>query len=326
MYVLASFIAAFAIGYTVQNSDDKAVFAQDAATETPSMVDPLTVENVSAPSDHSLLLPSAPAATMSVRPVVKPAMSPAVRMRETLQSNPVQSGAFFSAYGVQCSTTLTTDAAPAAMISVKLSASCAPNQAFLLKQGELKVTGMTSAVGLAEIELPAMSETSEISVIFDDGQRVSSSVFIEDFGDFDRVALQWKGRTGLAIHALEFGADYGQAGHVSRTTPRTPEHAVGALGGFMTRVGFVDGAESMHAEIYTFPSSNSRRDGAIRLSVEAEITQFNCETEVFAQTLHPKSATGIEVVDLNLLMPECDAIGDFLVLNNLLRDLKIALN
>lgn len=326
MYVLASFIAAFAIGYAVQNSDENTIFLASGEEARPELVDPQTVQHTSAPAGANITLPLAPNATLTNSNVRATFLDPSARMKDSLDSNPISDSQTYSAYGVPCSTVLTATAKPAAMVEISLSASCEPSQRFVLQQGDLKISGQTSVVGLSEIQIPALSANPRIEVHFGNGQTAFADVEVPDFDDFDRVALQWKGRSGLSIHALEFGAAHGQAGHVSKETPRSVEYAEGAFGGFMTRLSFVEADDAMHAEIYSFPTENARRNGAIRLSVEAEITHSNCSKEVSAQTLQPKAATGVELVDLKLLMPECDAVGDFLVLNNLLRDLKIALN
>lgn len=326
MYVLASFIAAFAVGYSVQNGDENPIFANSSEDSDVELVDPETVLLASAPTEWQLILPRAPRETINTNQLSLPLLTPSTRMRESLESNPTLNGQKYSAYGVPCLTTLSTTASSAAMISVEISASCEPNQRFLLKQGNLKITSQTSAVGFAKMSIPALSLRPEITVLFDDGQFAKSNVAVPEFAGYERVALQWQGQSGLAIHALEFGADYGRVGHVWREDPRSVDHAESAFGGFITRLGGVDHPAAMHAEIYSFPSGATRRDGAIRLSVEAEITSFNCGKEVLAQTLQPKVASGAEMVDLKLRMPECDAVGDFLVLNNLLSDLKIAQN
>jgi hypothetical protein len=60
------------------------------------------------------------------------------------------------------------------------------------------------------------------------------------------------------------------------------------------------------------------------MSVEAEITATNCGLEIEAQSLELLGDESIKTQNLTLDVPECDAIGGFLVLNNLLADLKIA--
>ena len=67
------------------------------------------------------------------------------------------------------------------------------------------------------------------------------------------------------------------------------------------------------------------RDGAIRISIETEITTANCGREMRAESLQPGS-DGYEPVELTLFVPGCEALGDILVLKNVLRDMKIASN
>jgi hypothetical protein len=68
------------------------------------------------------------------------------------------------------------------------------------------------------------------------------------------------------------------------------------------------------------------RDGTVHVSVEAEVTAFNCATDVSGQTIQRQGDGSMRPVSVTVAMPDCDAIGEFLVLKNLLRDLKIASN
>jgi hypothetical protein len=81
-------------------------------------------------------------------------------------------------------------------------------------------------------------------------------------------------------------------------------------------------------EVYSLPRG-SAGISAVDISVEAEITQTNCGRQIDAQTLslgHGGDGRSLSTRDLTLSMPDCDAEGDFLVLNNLLENLKIAGN
>ena len=51
---------------------------------------------------------------------------------------------------------------------------------------------------------------------------------------------------------------------------------------------------------------------------------MNCGLEIEAQALETKTEGGIKTKNLTLPVPDCDAVGSFLVLNNLLEDLKVA--
>jgi hypothetical protein len=62
------------------------------------------------------------------------------------------------------------------------------------------------------------------------------------------------------------------------------------------------------------------------LSVEAEVAKNNCGLEIEAQTLQTKSGNDITSRSLTVSVPDCDAAGNFLVLNNLFENLKVASN
>jgi hypothetical protein len=78
------------------------------------------------------------------------------------------------------------------------------------------------------------------------------------------------------------------------------------------------------AEVYSFPRAASSRNGQVTLSVETEVTAENCGRDVSAQSLELRNGDTLRTRDMVLSVPNCSAIGDFLVLNNLVEDLKIA--
>ena len=68
----------------------------------------------------------------------------------------------------------------------------------------------------------------------------------------------------------------------------------------------------------------SGRNGHIDLSIEAEINTRNCGLEIEAQALELTREDGLRTRNLTLAVPGCDAIGDYLVLNNVFEDMKVA--
>jgi hypothetical protein len=76
------------------------------------------------------------------------------------------------------------------------------------------------------------------------------------------------------------------------------------------------------AEVYTFPTGTTSLDGSIALSVEAEITDANCGRAIAAQSIRIDPLSEPTAIDLN--MPECSAVGEFLVLKNMFKDLTLA--
>ena len=130
----------------------------------------------------------------------------------------------------------------------------------------------------------------------------------------------------MQIHALEFGSEYGEDGHVWADSARDQSSASLGEGGFLSVLGNPDIDNAYVAEVYTFPTDVAKRSGEVVLSVEAEVTASNCGRDVEAQSLQISAGGPLKTQDLVLSMPDCNTVGDFLVLKNLLNDLKVAGN
>lgn len=231
-----------------------------------------------------------------------------------------------SEFGLSCGALLTASPKDAAMVGLTLTDPCRGAEVFTLQHGDLAFTARLNALGTYMIDVPALRSDAQFTVRFQDGSTVEAEVAMPTTDQVDRVALFTTGQPGLAIHALEFGADYGEAGHVWADNPRDPDTATRTGGGFITQLGDASLPDAQLAEVYTFPADAKHRDGVVRLSIETEVTATNCGKDIAGRSLQKVAGEGAAPVSLTLAMPDCDAIGEFLVLKNLLRDLKIASN
>lgn len=225
-----------------------------------------------------------------------------------------------------CDYGLTATAAAAAMVTLEVSVPCMPNERFTLHHNGMMFTDATDATGARTLSVPALSEKPVFILAFANGEGAVASTEVTSFDYYDRVVVQWKGQSGLQLHALEYQADYDSEGHVWHGAERDPSAAATGTGGFMTRLGAEKMGEAQIAEIYTFPTGLAPRDGEVALSLEAEVTAANCGRDIDAQSIQISVGNTPRVQDLTLAMPDCNAAGDFLVLKNLLNDLKIARN
>ena len=57
--------------------------------------------------------------------------------------------------------------------------------------------------------------------------------------------------------------------------------------------------------------------------VEAAVTKTSCGREMLGETLFSLQGQVVKA-DLTVAMPSCDAIGDYLLLNDLVPEMKIA--
>lgn len=219
--------------------------------------------------------------------------------------------------GAEC--TLSARAYPVAGASARLniSAPCHGGERVEIRHSGLTLTQKTNDMGFLDLTIPALSEYAIFLISFEDQTGTVATTHISDIDRFNRIALQWRGGSSMQIHALEFGAFYGQPGHVWADPAAQGAGNVVHLGGS----GYGD---AQNVEIYSFPADQSDQSGTISLSVEAEVTEANCGRELSVQSLELRSDNRLRSRDLTLAMPDCSQAGEFLVLNNLLSDLTIA--
>jgi hypothetical protein len=211
----------------------------------------------------------------------------------------------------------------AAMVLLTLSAPCQPQTRVTLHHQGMMFSLSTDAAGKAEVEVPALDEAAIFIASFPDGGGAVAAADVPALANYDRAVLQWQGDAALQLHAREFGAGYGEAGHVWLASDRAAEHAIAGDGGFLTRLGDGSGPAALHAEVYTFPSATIRRGGEVLLTVEAEITHATCDREISAQSIQIRPDTAPAALDLAMTLPGCDAVGDFVVLNTMLENLTL---
>ena len=109
--------------------------------------------------------------------------------------------------------------------------------------------------------------------------------------------------------------------HIWRDSPRSMDRAALGEGGFMVQLGNSEIEDAYKAEVYTFPSATVSRQGTVLMSVEAVVSEDNCDQDVSAQTIQVKSDGDMAVRELNLAMPSCDSTGDLLLLGSLVDDI-----
>lgn len=222
-----------------------------------------------------------------------------------------------------CDIAMTAEPTIGAMAALTLTAPCLPGTQVTLHHGGMALTYITDAQGRIDVDLPVMMPDAVFIAAFENGEGAVAKTNVDTLSDYHRVAVQWEGNTGLQLHALEFGASYFQDGHVWADAQGTPAQTDS---GFLVKLGDPSLPTARLAEVYSFPIKQAGRRGTVNLSVEAEITDLNCSQRVAAQTVEIRPDGELVVKDLDLALPGCAAIGEFLVLKNMVEDLKVAMN
>ncbi|MEM7598695.1 MAG: hypothetical protein AAF382_13455 [Pseudomonadota bacterium] len=225
-----------------------------------------------------------------------------------------------------CDTKAVAITSAAAMVDLIIDANCHKSAGFTVHHNGMMVSGMTDADGLASVMLPALTEKAVFMVTFTGGETVVANAEVTSVQDYDRAIVQWSAFDGLQVHALEYGATYEEPGHVWSGAMGELATAAKGEGGFMMRMGEPTPLSTHMIEVYTFPTGTALNEGSIELSLEAVVTEANCGRDLEAQVLQKSGAEPMRARDLILAMPDCDAVGDFLVLKNMFDDLNIARN
>ena len=132
-------------------------------------------------------------------------------------------------------------------------------------------------------------------------------------------AVQWLGAEGFVLHGFENGTELGQTGDIWPNQPGViPQGLVEGLagGGWLSLLGEPAVEMPLLAQVWTYPSDGS----AARIVVEAPVTANTCGHDLLGQTV----IRDADAADLTLAVPDCSAVGDFLVLKNLAQNTKLA--
>jgi len=222
---------------------------------------------------------------------------------------------------INCPVDLQLFPAEGATLSVSLLAPCRASERVVIRHGGLVFTARTSLIGGLALSIPAMELSGAVTIRFEDGFEAAAAADLPDLPIYQRFAVQWMADDTFEVHAFENGAERDAPGHVSATNPQRRLSGVPGRGGVLTLLGDDSVSLPMLAEVYTWPLDPSYK---VDVQVEAVVTAATCGRELLGELLHSQ-AGAVQVTDLTMATPDCDAIGDVLVLNNPVADMKLAL-
>lgn len=308
---------ALAAGHLVQTISDSNREAAAKTAAAAALEKPVRLEPVSAGATD---VQSAPRAGAKPAPALALA-SPAAQATPTLPTAPLPTAtlptaAVMAAQPAAGNCKPQMDLTPAAqqMIVVSLTAPCQAGLPVVLRHGGLVFAEKLDALGHLQLQLPALEVAGRVSALFEDASSATAAVAMPGVARIDRFVLQSMAEDRFTLHAMENGAAYGEAGYISAARP------LSASGGFIQALGDPDLELPMLAEVYTWPADGKTRAHPV---VEAQVSELTCGRELRAETLLLSGGVLVQN-ELTLAMPDCDAVGDILVLNNLVPDMTLA--
>ncbi len=139
-----------------------------------------------------------------------------------------------------CTHVMSAEPAAGAFIDLRLSAPCHANEVVMFRHAGLMFHMRMPAGGAVKVLIPALEEAADVSASFANGDTAHAKTVVDSLSFYDRVVISWVGHKGPELHAREFGAQYGEVGHVWREQPRDVGALGGGKGGFMISLGNLD--------------------------------------------------------------------------------------
>ncbi len=228
-----------------------------------------------------------------------------------------------SPLGLPCGLSVSAEAMPGAMVALDIIEPCAPETRVDITHGALRFSARTDAMGLLTLDIPALETPAFFTVRLDTGAEETTLAGLPDLIDHARVAITWTGDIGLQLHGYLGNAAFGEAGHVWQDNPGSVADASIGAGGFLSILGDPGLAQPQLAQVFTIPRA-LRND--LSLVVEVPITETTCGQPVRAQSLQITPGGAVETRPVTMTLPGCEAVGEFLMLQNLFLDLRLASN
>lgn len=208
-----------------------------------------------------------------------------------------------------CETTVDLVPTSVAMVDLTVSSPCYGDAIFVVWHQGIAFSARTDGDGRGTIRIPVLAVDAAFSVTFNNLQEAITAVRVPDAGSFDRVILEWRGASALELHALEFGAKIGDAGHVWSVSGGNPDTVMSGQQGFVNRLGVTDTDMPFGVEVYTYPRGYLARPGGVRLLVGTVVTQGNCGRTLKARASQIRGGSLPMTDSLAIPIPDCTAIG-----------------
>ena len=212
---------------------------------------------------------------------------------------------------------------PAAMVALDILDPCQAEADLEISHAGFSFAARTDMMGLLTVDLPAFKIPAFVTVRSGDDDAVMAIAGLPDLADYMRVAIAWDGDLGLAFHAFAAGADFGAPGHIWQETPGTVTDMLAGQGGFLTVLGDPHLTPSRQIQIFSIPQAQAKD---LSLALDIPINPATCDRPLVAQAMQLTQSGTVDIWPITVTLPGCDAVGDFLVLQNLFDAPRLAAN
>ncbi len=241
-------------------------------------------------------------ATMSTVPV------PAVYV----ETNVPRLGAIMATPDADCPVTLSARRAADAMVSLSAALPCARDTDVLITHDLIRFSARTDSEGQLELLVPALSVEAEFVLLTANVEQGRVTIPVPALRNYDRAVLQWRGVGNLQLHSFAAGANVGDPGHVWSASVQDTTGSRGTV----QRLGTGTADPSYSAEVFTYPRGGWQRASDMALKIGVALTAENCGRAMPVTTFQINRGDLVMRQDLSLRLPDCDAAGSVVMLDD----------
>ena len=169
---------------------------------------------------------------------------------------------------------ITTEPLDGGLMRVQTTSLCRANQDVQLSYGGAVLIRRLDATGKLDFSLDCFAGTqSELIVMFADGTRHVQAVTARDLDKVSKTAVIWSAPVNLDLHAFEYSAPYGKAGHVWQHAASTLATAREIARAGQRGRGYLSTSDDGRAigdklEVYTFLHHDQQTSGSIAIGLD----------------------------------------------------------
>lgn len=157
---------------------------------------------------------------------------------------------------------------------VRVGTPCRADQIIKFGYGDANVVRKLDSAGRLELTLDLFAGTSSpIAIVFEDGSSRELPARASDLDKLEKIALIWRAPVDLDLHAFEYGASFGQPGHVWSHSPSSALAAREQVAATRRGRGFLSRADSGEGtgdkiEVYTFIRHHDQPAGVVSIAID----------------------------------------------------------
>ena len=175
-----------------------------------------------------------------------------------------------------CKPLISVEPVSAGLSQIAITAPCMPYGRVRFRYDAIEMIRMLDAYGRLTFVFDCfLGDKPPLIIAFDDGSSVSTPLRTVDLDRITKIAVVWRGKVNLDLHAYEYAAGPSDAGHIWSGAPSSRWDVEDRRGRDKRGHGFLSFAsngsdEGDQLEVYTFVHEPSQKAGAVTLALDYE--------------------------------------------------------